>query len=265
MSAHDRTPRYDPTEIARQIANGHAYDEHVFEQQRFTGRDNERYGPELHIDSREDFSRHIETTMRDLDTYVFEGVDRRDIYCNASTNTVVVVNLDDPHGGTCLRSKLGKEPDFIRIYRSDSKELAELGLDPPQVVKGGYDAIEQWRAEQSQEANWTMQNAVPSREIADQHHSYEQASLQTEHYADQPPPESAQDSQPYPPLTNDSPAKRESEESKEQSGEMIDAKVAKGAVERETTDASLNRQILREFGSEAEQEQSAEFDLGQER
>lgn len=88
--------------IAEQIADGHAYDEHVVKQDEFP-----------RVKSRQDFRRLIERILRNPAEWkpLKEG---RSAYWDEETGTIVVRDPKHPDGGTAFRPKTGK-----RYYHND--------------------------------------------------------------------------------------------------------------------------------------------------
>lgn len=130
---------YDPYEISKRIAE-HSYEKHVLEERRFEGRDNQKYGQELNINSLNDFAKHIESTIRDPSTRCFHAFDDRDVYYNKSTNTVVITDPHSAHGGTCLRDKT-HEKYFNSLADRDNNFRSSLNLEHNEIVQGGFNKL----------------------------------------------------------------------------------------------------------------------------
>ncbi|MEO8883201.1 MAG: hypothetical protein ABI377_07320 [Devosia sp.] len=146
MTVRDRDRAPNVRQIAQKIADGHSW-KHV-EEGRFSGRKNEKYGPDLHITTRPELASRIEKTLLDKRTRVFRGIDKRtgeqsrEIYYNKKTNTVVIVNRNDPDGGTCQRASLKDMPELRRLWKQDNATRNEFGLPRAELPqRGGFETL----------------------------------------------------------------------------------------------------------------------------
>jgi hypothetical protein len=130
---------YDPHDMAALVAD-HSVVRRVYEEDRFSGRDNEKFGPDLNIHSRDDLAAHNAATMLDKETYAFHGQNNRDIYYNAATNTSTVINKDDPEASTCWRDDR-KERGFEVLVQRENQARDALGLPDVEIKQGGYEAL----------------------------------------------------------------------------------------------------------------------------
>lgn len=132
---------YDPHEISQKISRGHAYEKHVVKEGRFTGGNDEKYGFDLFIRSRDDFARHIENTITDPATEAFHAENGRDVYYNDITNTIVIVNSIEQDRGTCYRDR-NKYKEFSRLLRTENESRRNNSVEEIiDIVPGGYEQL----------------------------------------------------------------------------------------------------------------------------
>lgn len=113
--------QHTPEEIARAIAQGHAYDTHVVKQREFDGTGDRRCGDDTGVRTRDDFEAHILKTITDPNIHAFVGEDGASHFYDQETNTHVVYDPGHEDLGTCMRPT-SRERLAIREWREDCEK-----------------------------------------------------------------------------------------------------------------------------------------------
>lgn len=134
-----------PEEIARRVAEGHAFESHVLRQQQFK---DETLGPVVPIETREDLQRHVLEVLTSKETLCFTSFPTNDtwrhaeIYYHGPSNTMVVVPENKEHEATAYRPQDGKERFDNKLDEAQRAENAFL------VVSNGFDEMRRVMAEE---------------------------------------------------------------------------------------------------------------------
>lgn len=161
---------YTPESVAKQISNGDYRNSHsekdsyIKHGKEFQSRD---FGNPQDVTDRESYRNHIVGTLRSEKTQVIHdpsyGSKGCDVYYNSDTNTVILVNRNDPARSTCYRDR--NFGSAIKKRESDLGRTSE---------RGGYDALHSHQATLQQEnakdlskgRDRNSQDKVPNKEAS---------------------------------------------------------------------------------------------------
>lgn len=106
--------------IAGRIAAGHAFDGHVVDKREFQ---NERYGPSMPIETREEFKQHLVRVLESTETLCFTSESNQaDFFYHPATNTLVVLPSDPHAHPTAYRPDDGLEKFEHKVASSRALE-----------------------------------------------------------------------------------------------------------------------------------------------
>ena len=100
-----------PDELARRVAAGHSFDNHVIRDGQFK---NAALGPVIPIETREDLQKHVADVVKSKETLCIPAHPDRatwrhaEVFYHEPSNTMVVVPLNPAHEATAYRPKNGK-------------------------------------------------------------------------------------------------------------------------------------------------------------
>jgi hypothetical protein len=111
-------------EVARRVAAGHAFDDHVVQEKQF---EDPTRGPVVAIETREQLQEHIERVLKDQATECFvalpsEAWRQADIFYHQPTNTIVIVPAKPEQEATAFRPDKGHEYFTKRVYETVAME-----------------------------------------------------------------------------------------------------------------------------------------------
>lgn len=129
----------DVQDLATEIAN-HAFEKHKLEFQ------NKHLGPEIKIDTKEDFEKHVVSTLESSQTKCFkveDGFEKGTCYFyNKETNTFIVVPGEKSIGPTCFRPK-----DFERKLDAKIEKTRDKKGNEPELKNSIYDLLPELKKE----------------------------------------------------------------------------------------------------------------------
>ena len=133
-----------PEEIAKRVAEGHAFENHVIRQEQFK---DASLGPVVPIETREDLQKHIVEVLKSNETLCFTSFPTNDtwrhaeIYYHVPSNTMVVVPENKEHESTAYRPRDGKEQFDKKVTEAETHEKAFV------VISNGFDEMRRVMAE----------------------------------------------------------------------------------------------------------------------
>jgi len=129
----------DVQDLATEIAN-HAFEKHKLEFQ------NKHLGPEIKIDTKEDFEKHVVSTLESSQTKCFkveDGFEKGTCYFyNKETNTFIVVPGEKSIEPTCFRPK-----DFERKLDAKIEKTRDKKGNEPELKNSIYDLLPELKKE----------------------------------------------------------------------------------------------------------------------
>lgn len=133
-----------PEEIARRVAEGHAFEKHVIQQGEFK---DASLGPVVQIETREDLQKHVMEVVNSKETLCFPALPTNspwrdaEVYYHVPSNTMVVVPESKDHEATVYRPEARKQCFDDKVREAELHEQAFL------VVCKGIDELRRVVAE----------------------------------------------------------------------------------------------------------------------
>jgi hypothetical protein len=127
-----------PEEIAKRVADGHAFENHVLRQGQFK---DETLGPVVPIETQEDLQKHVLDVLKSKETVCFTSFPTNDawrhaeVFYHAPSNTMVVVPESKEHEATVYRPQEGRQWFDNKVNEAQQVEGAFL------VVSSGMDEM----------------------------------------------------------------------------------------------------------------------------
>lgn len=174
-------------DIARRVADGHAFDIHVVARQEFK---DEHYGPSISIETRAEFAQHVADILGSTETLCFTAHTtahqerQADIFYHPASNTLIVVPGNEGYEATAFRPKAGFEA-FTEKVRLSQRFEERYDI---QVVNSIYELRPELAAAREalriKEEDAKLREAIEKRFIEERNKKLAQHERELKHSAD---------------------------------------------------------------------------------